>query len=95
MAANDNVDNVEPEEKKALYWMKHSGQTDKYTLNRTLVDGYYAFALNKELYDKLVDYYYQDFVCFGYNMTYDYFMEYILENDPTFDRNEFPKDLGF
>ena len=93
---NNKSNNQDQEKKKkAMYWMYHTGQNAKYTLNRTLVDAYYAFALNRELYDKLVDYYYQDFVCFGYNMSYEYFMEYILEHDPDFDRNAFPHDLSF
>ena len=72
-----------------IYMMNKSGQNNKKTLGRPLVDAYYALALDKDLYDKIVDYYYQDFVCFGYNMTHQDFMEYILEMDPEFDPTEF------
>ena len=65
--------------------MKGYGQAAKHTLNRPLVDAYYALAMDRSLYERLAEYYYQDAVCFQYDTSYESFMEYILEHDPEFD----------
>lgn len=69
--------------------MKGAGQKGHYSLNRTLVDAYYALAMDRTIYDKLVEYYYQDFICFDYDMSFESFMEYIYEHDPEFDPQQF------
>jgi len=65
------------------------GQKGHHSLNRTLVDAYYALAMDRTAYDKLAEYYYQDSVCFDYDTSYESFMEYIRLHDPAFD----PKTL--
>ena len=75
---NVNVDSFE-------HRMKKYGQSMHHTLNRILPDAYYLIAARPALFDQIVNYYYQDFVCFGYNMTYAHFMQYIKQRDPQFD----------
>ena len=67
-----------------FYRMKRAGQGGKHTLNRTLVDAYYALAMDRSLFEKLVKYYRQDFVCFDYDATWQAFLRFVLEHDPTF-----------
>ena len=65
--------------------MDKAGQKQKHTLNRTLVDAYYALAIDQTLYEKLAEYYFQDFVCFDYDASFQSFVEFVRFNDPSFD----------
>ena len=38
-----------------------------------------VFMENKELFEKAVEYYLQDFVCFGYNMTHEAFVKHVTD----------------
>ena len=67
----------------------HKSKIPHHKFNRTLVDVYYVLAIDQDLYNKLIDYYYQDFICFGYNMSYSNFMQYIYTHDPLFNVQEF------
>lgn len=69
----------------AVHGMNQYGQKGHRALNRSLPDAYYALATNRASYDKLVEYYYQDFVCFDYDMSFESFLDYIRLHDPSFD----------
>ena len=45
--------------------------------NHNLSLPYYVLLKNKELYEKIVEYYFQDFVCLGYDMSYQWLVDYI------------------
>ena len=38
---------------------------------------HFVFVDDKELFQRTVDYYFQDFVCFGYNMTHQGYLKHI------------------
>ena len=48
--------------------------------NRSLSPAYYIIAENETLYDILVDYYWQDFICFEYVPNFEEFRDYVIKH---------------
>ena len=54
------------------------GQANPTTSEKAKLDKlFYTVANDRELYDIIVDYFYQDFVCFGYDMSYQSFVKFV------------------
>ena len=74
--------------KKPLYAMWQYGKSSvrgEYNnvlgvnISKILPTAYYIIANNKTLYDSLVNYYWQDFICFGYKPDFKQFQQYVKD----------------